>query len=39
MIKIIENTQKEQARRLRIKSQEQHLVRKAVDGVDGVLKA
>ena len=32
MIKIIENTQKEQARRLRIKSQEQLLVRKAVEG-------
>ena len=32
MIKIIENTQKEQARRLKIKSQEQLLVRKAVEG-------
>ena len=32
MIKIIENTQKEQARRLRIKSQEQLLIRKAVEG-------
>ena len=32
MIKIIQNTQKEQARRLKIKSQEQLLVRKAVEG-------